>query len=210
MSKVAEQFDNPLQQRQAAELGLWIFLTTEVLFFGGLFAAFTLYLHTYPEGFERASRELNLKWGTLNTAILLTSSLTMALAVHMAELGKKGKTATLLLLTAGLGSAFMLVKGFEYAEDFKKNLIPGRLTLDVPDKGPLDLFYMLYYVMTGVHAIHLTIGIGLTFWMAIKAARNHFEKEYFTPVELTGLYWHFVDLIWVFLYPLLYLLGRQL
>jgi cytochrome c oxidase subunit 3 len=200
---LAESFEDLEQQKEAATLGMWLFLATEVLFFGGLFLAYTVYRAAYPEAFASASKELSLFFGTLNTAVLLTSSWSMALAVHAAQAGRRRALLWSLAVTAVLGSMFLVVKGFEYSEDFRRHLLPSL------QPGFSKLFFWLYYAMTLVHATHLVIGIGIIsviFWRALK---DEFSATYFTPVELAGLYWHFVDLIWVFLYPLLYLIDRH-
>lgn len=207
---LAEHFDTLEQQHEAASFGMWAFLATEVLFFGGLFLGYAVYRNAYPQAFDRGSRELDVVFGTVNTAILLTSSLTMAMAVRAAQLSKRVSLIVHLELTALLGTIFMVVKGFEYAEDFHKGLIPltshDYRLLDISTR---NLFLCVYYFMTGLHALHVTIGIGVILWMAKRARRGEFSARYNTPVELTGLYWHFVDVVWIFLYPLLYLVDRS-
>jgi len=204
-SPVAEQFEDANQQHEAAQLGTWTFLATEVLFFGGLFMAYIVYRHTYPADFAAASQHTNALLGTLNTALLLTSSWTMALAVHAAQEGQVRPLLRNLLLTLGLAVGFLVVKGFEYHEDFVKNLIPGPSFADtLPPRA--ELYFVLYWAMTGLHAIHVLVGVGLLAVTTLMAGRHHFSARYHTPVEMVGLYWHFVDLIWIFLYPLLYLI----
>jgi cytochrome c oxidase subunit 3 len=205
---VAEQFEDASQQYEAANLGMWTFLATEILFFGGLFMAYVVYRHAYPDGFALGSQQTNLFFGTLNTAVLLTSSLTMALAVHAAQESKTKRLVRHLLLTLGLAIAFLVVKGFEYHEDIVKRLVPGpAFTHELPDR--VELFFLLYWAMTGLHALHVLVGVGVLAVMACLAARGRFSRQYHTPVEVAGLYWHFVDLVWIFLYPLLYLIDRQ-
>jgi cytochrome c oxidase subunit 3 len=202
------QFDDMEQQKEAASLGIWIFLATEVLFFGALFMGYTVYRLTYPELFAKAGKELNITIGTLNTVILLTSSYFMALAVHSiqktAEENQSRRCATYLWITWILGFSFLALKGYEYYDDIEKHLIPG-----ATDSPEASLLYFIYYAMTGLHATHLTIGLGVVAVMAIRTMRGEFSSDYHTPVEVTGLYWHFVDIVWIFLYPLLYLMDRH-
>jgi cytochrome c oxidase subunit III len=205
---LAEQFANAEQQYEAAQLGMWTFLATEVLFFGGLFMAYILYRDLYPDAFAIGSRYTNLLYGTLNTALLLTSSLTMALAVHAARENQFSSTVRCLALTLLLAAGFLVVKGFEYHEDFVQHLVPGpHFNPALPLRA--GLFFWLYWAMTGLHAIHVTVGIGLLSVITVLARRGRFSSRFSTPVEVSGLYWHFVDLVWIFLYPLLYLIDRH-
>ena len=207
-SMLAGQFTEADQQSEAAHLGMWTFLATEVLFFGGLFMAYILYRHLYPDAFAIGSRQTNLLFGTLNTAILLTSSLTMALAVHAAQESKTKIAVRCLLLTLLFAFGFLVVKGFEYHEDFVEQLVPGpNFNAALPPRA--GLFFWLYWAMTGLHAIHVTVGIGLLSVITVLARRGRFSSRYYTPVEVSGLYWHFVDLVWIFLYPSLYLIDRH-
>jgi cytochrome c oxidase subunit 3 len=199
-----EQFESLDQQHEASTQGMWIFLATEVLFFGGMFLAYALYRRTYAEDFIAMSQQFSWIFGTINTAVLLTSSLTMALAVRAAQQGKERLLSAYLGATFFLGLAFLTIKGFEYADDFKKHLLFGQ----VP--GHMQILLFLYYVMTGVHALHLVVGICVLAVMIRKTRRNQFSQGYYSPIEVTGLYWHFVDIIWVFLYPLLYLIGKPI
>jgi cytochrome c oxidase subunit 3 len=207
-SALAEQFENLEQQREASLLGMWTFLATEVMFFGGLFMGYIVYRHAYPEAFAVGSKHTDVLFGTLNTAILLTSSFTMALAVHAAQEGRPRSTVRSLVLTIGLAIAFLVVKGFEYHEDYVEHLIPGP-SFSVPGQPKAELFFYFYWAMTGLHALHVLIGIGALSVIAMLASRRRFSAEYHNPVEITGLYWHFVDLVWIFLYPLLYLIDRH-
>jgi len=205
---VAHQFEDAEQQLHAAHFGMWTFLATEVLFFGGLFMAYILYRHAYPHDFAEASKHTDLLYGTLNTAILLTSSLTMALAVHASHSNQPKATVRFLLLTLLFAAGFLMVKGFEYHEDFAEKLVPGpHFNPALPPRA--GLFFWLYWTMTGLHAIHVTVGIGLLAVITVLARRGRFSSRYYTPVEISGLYWHFVDLVWIFLYPLLYLIDRH-
>jgi cytochrome c oxidase subunit III len=207
----AHHFDDPIQQREASTLGMWIFLVTEVMFFGGLFTAYVTYRALYPDAFAHASRHLDVTLGTFNTAVLITSSLTMALAVHAAQVGRRGRLVGCLVLTALLGATFLGVKVVEYAEKFEHHLVPGPLFRwdDAAEAPHVQLFYSLYFAMTGLHALHMVIGLGILTWLILGARRGRFGPAYATPVEVSGLYWHFVDIVWIFLFPLLYLIGRH-
>jgi cytochrome c oxidase subunit 3 len=197
-------------QREASSLGMWIFLVTEVLFFGGMFTAYVVYRSTYRAAFEGASNLLDIKLGTFNTAVLILSSLTMALAVWSAAQGKKKLIIAFLVATMFLGTAFLGVKVIEYHQKFVHHEVPGPHFV-VPEGLPpqSEMFFSLYFCMTGLHALHMIIGIGLLSWLVVKARRGAFSERYNTPVDMVGLYWHFVDIIWIFLFPLLYLLGRH-
>jgi cytochrome c oxidase subunit 3 len=205
---VAHQFEDLEQQHEANLLGMWAFLATEVLFFGGLFTVYMVYRTAYPLVFAEASHHLDVVLGTINTWVLLTSSLTAALAVHYAQLQRRHEPARLLLLTLALGLVFLVIKGLEYYHKYEEHLIPGR-SFQWPgaESGPAQLFFGLYFVMTGLHALHMVIGIGVAAVMAWLAWRGHYLADYM-PVELFGLYWHFVDIVWIFLFPLLYLISR--
>ena len=198
------------QQQEAATLGMWIFLVTEVMFFGGIFAAYVVYRSLFPEAFAGASNHLDVRLGTLNTAVLIGSSLTMALAVHAGQMGRSSGIVAWLLATIGLGSVFLGVKAYEYAHKFHEHLVPGpHFAWHGAEPGHAEIFFGLYFTLTGVHALHMVIGIGLLSWLVRAARRGRFSAAYSTPVELTGLYWHFVDIVWIFLFPLLYLIGRH-
>jgi cytochrome c oxidase subunit III len=202
-----EQFEEMPQQKEAATLGMWAFLATEVLFFGGLFMSYIIYRTNYPHAFAEASHHTIVLFGTVNTAILLTSSLTMALAVHAARENNIKWLFRFLLITIVLALAFLAVKGLEYSDDLKEHLWPGpHFKPELPPQA--QIFWVLYWIMTGVHALHVTVGVGLLSTMAWMTSRRKFSDAYYTPVEMSGLYWHFVDIIWIFLYPLLYLIQR--
>ena len=204
---VAHQFDDAAQQRGAATLGMWVFLATEVLFFGGMFLVYTVYRVLNPEAFARASRVQNIVLGGINTAVLLTSSLTMALAVHAARRGERRKTVLSLAATMVLGLAFLAVKGAEYAEKFSLHLVPGiDFRYAGTDAGAAQMYFILYFLLTGFHALHLAIGIGVLTVLAARSAGRDSPAAYSNPVEVAGLYWHFVDIVWIFLYPLIYLI----
>ncbi len=206
---VETQFDDVEQQREAAQLGMWIFLATEVLFFGALFLAYTVYRFVYGSAFVEASRRLDVVLGGTNTAVLLVSSLLMALAVRAAQLHQRKQLVRLLLGTAFLGLVFMSIKAFEYRKDFVDHLIPGaHFQWTGADPRNAELFFWIYFAMTGLHAIHVTVGIGVLLLLAVLAQRGKFTANY-NPIEIAGLYWHFVDVVWVFLFPLLYLVGHR-
>ncbi len=207
---LAPQFEELSQQHVADQFGMWIFLATEVMFFGGLFACYTVYRFLTPEVFAHASHHLSLPLGGINTAVLLCSSLTMALAVRKIQLGKSGSTVALLVLTAFLGVIFLGIKAYEYHDKFVENLVPGRaFEFDGPSPARAQMFFWLYFVMTGLHGLHVLIGVALLLLIATQIWRGRIDSNRYMPVEITGLYWHFVDIIWVFLYPLLYLAGAR-
>jgi cytochrome c oxidase subunit III len=207
---LAHQFDDAAQQRESSTLGMWIFLATEIMFFGGLFAGYTVYRIAYPAAFEAASRHLDIVLGTLNTGILLTSSLTMALAVRCAQTGKRRSTVVFLIVTMLLGGAFLSIKGLEYYQKYTDHFVPGAsFSFPGPHARGAEMFFYLYFAMTGLHAIHMIAGIGVMSVIAIQAARRRYTTTYYTPLEVAGLYWHFVDIIWIFLFPLLYLIGSR-
>jgi len=189
------QFDSVLERREAAMLGMWAFLVTEVLFFGPLFFGYVHARIGAGDAFVSASHHMHIVLGTLNTAILMTSSLTMALAVKSSQEGKPLRM--FLALTALLGLAFLGIKAYEWASEWDEATRAA---------GGEARFYFLYYAMTGLHGIHLTIGLGIVAWLWRHAKR--FGRDYHAPVEVSGLYWHFVDVVWVFLYPMFYLLER--
>ena len=208
---LAHQFDSLGQQKEAATLGMWVFLVTEVLFFGGMFATYAIYRAWYPEAFAAASRELDVMLGAVNTAVLITSSLTMALAVHAAQLGQRKLVLWFLAATMVLGAAFLGIKSVEYSHKFAEHHIPGPgFQFEREYFRHAQLFFSLYFVMTGLHALHMVIGIGIMLVMLTWAWRGRFSPSYYAPVEVSGLYWHFVDIVWIFLFPLLYLLGAHL
>jgi len=208
-SALAHQFDDLTQQSAADTLGMWVFLLTEIMFFGGLFAGYTVYRTLYPAAFAEGSHHLNLVLGGINTAVLISSSLTMALAVHAAQTGQRQLLLGFLLGTMVLGLVFLGIKAVEYGHKFAEHLVPGPGFVSAgPHAGQVRLFFGLYFGMTGMHALHMVIGIALLAGLAVLAWRGRFTPAYHVPVELIGLYWHFVDMVWIFLFPLLYLLGR--
>jgi len=207
---LAHHFDSLDQQREATTLGMWVFLVTEVLFFGGLFLVYSVYRTWYPQAFAAASHELDVMLGTINTAALITSSLTMALAVHAAQLGQRRVLMLFLVATIALGSLFLGIKAVEYYHKFTEHHVPGpAFQFEREYIRQAQLFFSLYFVMTGLHALHMIIGIGIMLWMLYWSWRGTITAEYYSPIEISGLYWHFVDIVWIFLFPLLYLLGRH-
>jgi cytochrome c oxidase subunit III len=206
----AHQFETAEQQYETSTLGMWAFLVTEIMFFGGLFAGFIVYVSFYAEGFALGSRHLDLTLGTVNTLVLLGSSLTMAMAVRSAQLGRRNRLLFFLAFTLVLGLVFLGIKSVEYSHKFHEHLVPGpSFHVDSPLANNVQLFFSFYFAMTGMHALHMLVGAGLLTWLMVGAARNRFSTEYFTPVEVTGLYWHFVDIVWIFLFPTLYLVARH-
>ena len=207
---VPEQFDDPVQQREAATLGMWAFLATEVLFFGVLFAGYTLCRVMFPEAFAEGSRHTDMLLGTIETAVLLTSSCAVGLSVREVQLGGRRAATAMLALTAALGIAFLVMHGFEYHAEYREGLIPAiRYTQQGVYARGMEIFYCLYYFITLFHSLHVTVGVLLLGVMAWRTWHRAFDQDYHTPLELTALYWHLVDIVWIFVYPLIYLVGRS-
>jgi cytochrome c oxidase subunit 3 len=207
---LAHHFDTLEQQHEAGSLGMWLFLVTEILFFGGLFAGYTVYRGLYPDAFAAASHDTNLVLGSINTAVLIGSSLTMALAVYYAGRGKKRLIVAFLVLTIALGLVFLGIKSFEYYHKWADHHVPGTsFEFEGPFAREAQLFFLFYFIMTGMHALHMIIGVGVMAVIAWMAGRGRFSPEHYAPVEIAGLYWHFVDIVWIFLFPLLYLIDRH-
>jgi cytochrome c oxidase subunit 3 len=207
---LAHQFDSLGQQKEAATLGMWVFLVTEVLFFGGLFATYLIYRNWYGDAFAAASHELDVTLGTINTVVLITSSLTMALAVHAAQLGQRKLLMMFLVATMLLGAVFLGIKSVEYYHKFVEHHVPGPgFQFEKEHFRHAQIFFSLYFMMTGLHALHMIIGLGIMTVMLWWAWRGYVSAEYYSPIEISGLYWHFVDIVWIFLFPLLYLIGRH-
>ena len=208
-SAVEHQFDDMAQQRDAAFTGMWLFLSTEVLFFGGVFFAYVVYRMLYYDAFVEGSRELSIAMGGINTGVLLCSSLCMALAVNSAQHGRSNQLVIRLVLTEIIGAVFLGIKFMEYYQHYKDHLVPG---LDFNYPGPhatqVKLFMAFYFILTGMHAVHMLVGLGVLTGLTILAARGKFSAEYYAPIDIGGLYWHFVDIVWVFIFPLLYLVKR--
>jgi cytochrome c oxidase subunit 3 len=207
--KLQHHFDDLGQQLEASTLGMWLFLVTEIMFFGGLFLAYLIYRSAYPTGFQEASNHLDVIWGAVNTIVLIVSSLTMALGVRAAQTGAPPKTQVgWILATMALGAAFLGVKVIEYTDKFTHNLVPGpNFVWEGKYPEAAEIFYSLYFCMTGLHALHMVVGLGIMTVIAIMAWKRQFDANWYTPVEISGLYWHFVDIVWIFLFPLLYLIG---
>jgi cytochrome c oxidase subunit 3 len=208
------QFDSLEQQKESSTLGMWMFLVTEIMFFGVLFTVYLIYRGLFHGVFATASHHLDVTMGAINTAVLIGSSLTMALSIRAAQLNQRKAIVLFLVLTILLGSVFLGIKTVEYSHKFHDHLVPG------PHFAPEDphiaavadkaqVFFSLYFIMTGIHALHMIIGIGLLIWLAVLAWRGRFDSTYYNPLECTGLYWHFVDIVWIFLFPLLYLIGAH-
>ena len=225
-------FENMEQQREAGTLGMWIFLVTEIMFFGGMFLAYTLYRTFFPAAFASASNHLDITLGAVNTGVLILSSFTMAMAVYFTQIGKRRPQVLCLVFTLVLGLTFLGIKAVEYYDKYEDRLIPGKVIpgrtfspavahegepfdkhklhlLEGATVAQVEMFYWIYFAMTGMHALHMIIGAGLLVYLIIFSVRGRFDPEYHGPVEVVGLYWHFVDIVWIFLFPLLYLLGRH-
>jgi len=227
-SPVAVEHHNPAlqhhfadmeQQKNASELGMWLFLGTEIMFFGGMFLAYLIYRLNYYNEFAAGSKSLDIYLGTANTAVLICSSLTVAMGVRAAQLGKRKLLIVLLLLTLVFGLGFLGIKGIEWYQKFEEHHIPGA-NFDVSDlireypqlhivPSHSQLYFSLYFAMTGLHALHMVIGIGIFCFITYYAWKGKYGPEYHTPVEVAGLYWHFVDIVWIYLFPLLYLIDRR-
>jgi cytochrome c oxidase subunit 3 len=223
------QFDDLEQQHDSDNLGMWVFLITEIMFFGGLFASYTIFRSLYPEAFAAGSRLLEVKFGATNTVVLIVSSLTMAMAVHSAHVGNRKRLITFLIMTMILGLVFVGLKlRYEWYHDWVEGVVPGFnfhpseeslkemwRGLHMPEGSPLplrqvELFMCFYFFMTGVHALHMVVGEGILTVLLINAYKgNLLGERHFASVEISGLYWHFVDIIWIFLFPLLYLIGGR-
>ena len=224
LPQLRHHFETEEQQREAGSFGMWLFLLTEIMFFGGLFMAYLLYRNWYYDAFVAASNQLSIPLGATNTAVLISSGLMMALGVWAAEVRRKGLLVVFLILTTLLGVVFLGIKYVEYHEKWEKHHIPGasynysefvnplpgdrdqtHLPIDVAQKT--QVYFFLYFAMTGMHALHMIIGIGILVWLTLRAHSGDFSAGYVAPIENFGLYWHFVDIVWLFLFPLLYLIN---
>jgi cytochrome c oxidase subunit 3 len=211
---LAHHFEEPVQQFEAAKLGMWLFLAQEVLFFSGLFVAYLVFRTWYPEAWSAGSHELNRYMGLGNTLVLLFSSLTAVLAVRSAQLGERSKVNVYLIITILCAFVFMIVKYFEYQHKFDAGLLPGQYfapvaghTVNHAFPAGTHFFFSVYFMATGVHGVHVLVGIGVMFWILKRNMNGEFSKEFWTPIDLVALYWHLVDLIWIFLFPFLYLID---
>jgi len=211
-------FDDMEQQREASSLGMWVFLMTEVMFFGGLFLAYLVYRTSYPGPFAAASMTLDVPLGAINTAVLIGSSFTMAMAVWSAQMGRRTLLVAFLIATMLLGSVFLGIKAVEYHDKWEHHHIPGQY-FQFHENDPytgapanarnVQIFFFLYFGMTGMHALHMVIGLGLMAWLLVGAWKGKYGPDYHTPIENGGLYWHFVDIVWIYLFPMLYLIGHR-
>jgi cytochrome c oxidase subunit 3 len=209
-SKPAVQYATLAQQHEAAELGIWGFLATEVLFFGGLILAYCVYRYGYPAAFAEAARHTKIVIGAANTAVLLTSSFLVAWAVLTARAGQGRLAARLLGFAGMLGLLFLVLKGYEYVREYRDHLVPGMDFQFAPDHlGGASLFFIFYFAATGLHALHVAIGIVILFLIARRAQHGAYSARYHAPLTVAGLYWHFVDVVWIFLFALIYLPGRS-
>lgn len=207
-SHLQHHFVDSEQQQESAKLGMWIFLLTEILLFGGLFCFYAIYRSWHPDMFYNAHKALNMTLGATNTVVLITSSLTMALAIRYVQLNKLKIALFNLFATLSLATVFLIIKYFEYAHKFHLGQLPGKYYTyeGIAGNNP-HVFFSVYFMMTGLHGIHVLVGMGVISWIAWRTYKGHFSSQYYTPVEMTGLYWHLVDLIWIFLFPLLYLIA---
>lgn len=212
---LAHHFDTPSQQFDAAKIGMWAFLVQELLFFSGIFVAYGIFRSWYPETFSQASHQLNRPMGAANTIVLLFSSLTAALAVRSAQMGKKKLTSNLILVTIACACFFLVVKYFEYRHKFEAGLLPGKyfhpdvhhMVAGTVLPANSHVFYSIYFMATGIHGIHVAVGIGVLLWIWRRNERGDFTPKYYAGVDITALYWHLVDLVWIYLFPLLYLID---
>jgi cytochrome c oxidase subunit III len=203
------QFSTLPQQGEAAQLGMLVFIATEVVFFGALIFSYYIYRQLYSAEFAVAARDAKILLGGINAAVLLTSSLTMVLAIDAAAEGRESDIVFWLFTTAALGVIFIIIKGYEYVADYRDGVVPvANFIFRSGYRGPSVLFWVFYFIATGIHAIHLSIGIGAVLWMAWRARQGAFTPVYYAPLEVLGLYWSFVDAVWLFLFPSLYLVGR--
>ena len=210
-ARVAHQFDDMEQQVKSSTLGMWVFLLTEIMFFGGMFCAYTVYRTMYHQAFATTSKYMAPQWGALNTAVLICSSLTMALAVRSAQIGARRALIWFIILTMIFGAAFLGVKAIEYHEHWVDHKVPG-FGFEYEQQQyfhQAQILFCFYFFMTGFHALHMVVGLGLMSFLLYKSVRGAFGPAYYTPVEICGLYWHFVDIVWIFLFPLLYLIGES-
>ncbi len=205
---LAHHFSEVEQQQESAKLGMWIFLLTEVLLFGGLFCFYAIYRAWNPDMFYNAHKFLNVELGALNTVVLISSSVTMALAIRSMQLNDRKKTIWFLIITLACAAVFLVVKYFEYSHKFHLGQLPGKYYTFAGVQGSNPhIFFSVYFTMTGLHGIHVLAGMVAISWVLYRTMKNNFSAQYYTPIEMTGLYWHLVDLIWIFLFPLLYLIG---
>ncbi len=204
----AHHFANADEEFEASKQGMWVFMVTEVLMFGGLFVAYGIFRGLYPDMFQEAHKQLDVTMGAVNTVVLILSSISMAYSVSATQRGKKDQAILALVITFLFAGAFLVIKYFEYSHKFHHGLLPGAYFTSPDVHHPkAALFFSIYFMMTGLHGIHILIGMGLIAWLIKRTASREFSPQFYTPVELVGFYWHFVDLVWIYLFPLLYLVG---
>ncbi len=203
------QYHNARHQSETALSGMWLFLATEVLFFGGLVFTWLIYHRMHPAGFKAGAEHANLLIGSINTAVLLTSSAVFTWGVNAGKQGRNAKVLRACAITVLLGLTFLALKGYEWYDDFDKHLVPGAgFGIPGPDQGGAQIFYVIYYIATVLHAVHMAIGVGLVSWIGWNARHGAYSREWHTPVQVVGLYWSFVDIVWLTFYPLIYVIGR--
>ena len=217
--ELRHHFADMAQQKDAASFGMWLFLVTEIMFFGGMFCAYLIYRLQHFNDFAAGSQSLDITLGAINTAVLIGSSLTVVLAVNAAQRGKRKLLVFYLLTTILLGCTFLGIKAKEYTQKFEEHHVPGptfhftpKRVVGHPEQPPIDerhveMFFSLYFVMTGMHAVHMIIGVGLFAFLTFQSWKGRYSASYYTPIENAGLYWHFVDVVWIYLFPLLYLIS---
>jgi cytochrome c oxidase subunit 3 len=209
---LAHHFENLQQQHEAATLGMWAFLATEIMFFGSVLTGYTVYRSQFPQEFQAASKLLSVPLATTNTVILICSSLTVVMALHSAKIGRHNLVPLFLGATLVLGAAFLGIKFYEYSLDYHEHLIPGYdyhpEDWGAKPLGQAELFMTFYFILTGLHAVHMLVGMGVLVWVLAGALRGRYSEKNFTAIEVFGLYWHFVDIVWIFLFPLLYLVRH--
>jgi len=204
----AHHFRDAMHEFVSAKEGIWLFMTTEILMFGGLFVGYFLMHSLYPATFSEGASHLDWRYGSVNTVVLILSSWTMALGIHYIQVGKNSKATMALITTIVCGAIFMCIKYVEYSHKFHEGLLPGKFFAgENPVAQNLGLYFGFYFCMTGLHGIHVLLGMGLITWVLIRHLRGDFNPHYFTAVEGVGIFWHIVDLVWIFLFPLLYLIG---
>jgi cytochrome c oxidase subunit 3 len=206
--RLAHHFASLEVQNHAARLGMWLFLSTEILLFAGLFVCYAVYRYAFPEAFAECSRHLDLTMGTVNTVVLITSSLTAALAVHYAKEGKNKLVVIMFALTIAMAGAFLVIKGFEYSHKFEEGALPGpHYRMAAVQLAGAPLYFTIYFLATGLHAFHVIVGMTVLAWLMVRVMRNpNLGPNNYTGIELGSMYWHLVDLVWIFLFPLLYLI----
>ncbi len=204
----AHHFRSAEHEYESAKQGIWLFMATEILMFGAIFAAYAIFHSLYPSMFAEGASHLDWRMGFINTCVLLVSSWTMAMAIQSLQSGKGKNAAPYLIVTLLCGAGFMVIKYLEYTHKFHLGLYPGKwFTYEGAQHSNLALYFSFYFVMSGLHGIHVLLGMGLITWVLIRTMRGEFDEHYYTPVEGVGIFWHIIDLIWIYLFPILYLIG---